>query len=937
LICSRCGHPDIPEASTVCPNCGFTFKSGSRLTSTTSFRALSARRKMLTSRQYAMPFALGDDAFDDYVIRDLLGQGPLGVVYMTTNNRGDQFALKVFHKRWKVDMDLEGLKGNYLNIEDIEGGQRLNLPVKVLIKDEQVGLLSAHLEGLTVRKLMNLRKNTSKAFRLDELTQLVHGISAPVKFLHRENIAHGGLKPENFFVHADEDQKQVVTLSDSCLSTGLGIETYYKAQRAAGYGHYLAPELSKGTLSLSSDVYSLGVFIFEGITGQVYQTKKSIKEIVPAQGIEPLEELIARALHQDPNQRYRDISALLSAYDDVAKYLDELEGSPFNSEGTHPRNESMVTRFSITDLGKSNNDEDPLFGEKSTEQKLNSPPPLPGSQNGSVSPPPLPMPALSIGAESGTFPINEASPQLDILSQVGQNPGSGPSLDSIVSSDPSLDLLGESPLSVSVGAPKSLPKPVHTHQQSSSNLWLGILITFCIASGVYLLLNQGPSTTKQIVVPIELPVSSTSQTSVSGINTSKVASVQIKEVSEKAGSEKAGSEKAGSEKAGSEKAASEKAALEKAALEKVALEKAASEKAASEKAALEKIALEKIATEKAASEKARREKVRTQKSTPKGASDRSKKKEERARIAAEKKEERARIAAEKKEERARIAAEKKEERARIAAEKKEDRARIAAEKAAKKKADQDRNAAEKLVKKTAERKQAAVDKAAKEKAEREKRIAASNLKTKSAKKKENLVVPKKAQIDDEAKVLKCPAGMILKRTARFPRGSIRRGKIKGKKAIALARSGKVYCIDAYEYPGRGQKPKVNVTFNGAKSLCEQANKRLCSGSEWVRACKGKRGAKYPYGKRFNPSKCVTEDKEGEERRRSTSGSMRSCKSASGAYDMSGNIAEWTSDQRVRGGYYASYDDEATCSSGGRRSPSSKRGYIGLRCCMDFKK
>ena len=180
------------------------------------------------------------------------------------------------------------------------------------------------------------------------------------------------------------------------------------------------------------------------------------------------------------------------------------------------------------------------------------------------------------------------------------------------------------------------------------------------------------------------------------------------------------------------------------------------------------------------------------------------------------------------------------------------------------------------------------------------------------------------------------AGMILKTTARFPRGSIRRGKIKGKKAIKMAKAGKAYCIDAYEYPGRGQSPKVNVTFNGAKSLCEQANKRLCSGREWVRACKGRRGAQYPYGKQFNPSKCITEDKEGEERKRSKSGSMRSCKSASGAYDMSGNVAEWTSDQRVRGGYYASYDDEATCSSGGRRSPSSKRGYIGFRCCMDFK-
>ena len=179
--------------------------------------------------------------------------------------------------------------------------------------------------------------------------------------------------------------------------------------------------------------------------------------------------------------------------------------------------------------------------------------------------------------------------------------------------------------------------------------------------------------------------------------------------------------------------------------------------------------------------------------------------------------------------------------------------------------------------------------------------------------------------------------MILKRTARFPRGSVRRGKIKGKKAIALARKGKAYCIDAYEYPGRGQKPKVNVTFKGAQSLCSQANKRLCTGNEWTRTCKGSRGAAYPYGKKFNPNKCITEDKEGEERKLSRSGSMRTCKSASGAYDMSGNASEWTADQRVRGGYYASYDDEATCRAGGRRAPSTKRSYIGFRCCLDFKR
>jgi len=184
--------------------------------------------------------------------------------------------------------------------------------------------------------------------------------------------------------------------------------------------------------------------------------------------------------------------------------------------------------------------------------------------------------------------------------------------------------------------------------------------------------------------------------------------------------------------------------------------------------------------------------------------------------------------------------------------------------------------------------------------------------------------------------VECPKGMILKTTARFPRNSIKRGgKIKGSKAIALAKAGKAFCIDAYEYPGRGSRPKVNVNFEGARALCAQANKRLCTSAEWSIACQGKRRSVFPYGKNFDPNKCNTEDADGEERRIRPAGSFRKCRSSGGVYDMSGNVAEWTSDKQVKGGYYASYEDEATCNSGGRLSPISRRTFIGFRCCSDF--
>ena len=97
-----------------------------------------------------MPFALGEDAFGEYVIRDLLGQGPLGVVYLATNDHGDQFALKVLHKRWRTEIDLDQLNETYQRLDEFEDGTRLNLPTRVLVQDEYYSNHQCHIQKLNI-------------------------------------------------------------------------------------------------------------------------------------------------------------------------------------------------------------------------------------------------------------------------------------------------------------------------------------------------------------------------------------------------------------------------------------------------------------------------------------------------------------------------------------------------------------------------------------------------------------------------------------------------------------------------------------------------------------------------------------------------------------------------------------------------------------------
>lgn len=138
-----------------------------------------------------------------------------------------------------------------------------------------------------------------------------------------------------------------------------------------------------------------------------------------------------------------------------------------------------------------------------------------------------------------------------------------------------------------------------------------------------------------------------------------------------------------------------------------------------------------------------------------------------------------------------------------------------------------------------------------------------------------------------------------------------------------------YCIDVFEYPARGVEPKTRVNWFEAKRLCTSKGKRLCKLEEWRGAC----GSRYPYGGRFDATKCNTVDEDGFERSLAKAGSFKSCRSRrSGAYDMTGNVHEWVEERRIAGGSYESDEDVASCRYSSPKAPGSSAGDIGFRCC-----
>lgn len=170
-----------------------------------------------------------------------------------------------------------------------------------------------------------------------------------------------------------------------------------------------------------------------------------------------------------------------------------------------------------------------------------------------------------------------------------------------------------------------------------------------------------------------------------------------------------------------------------------------------------------------------------------------------------------------------------------------------------------------------------------------------------------------------------------------------------------------YCIDRYEFPNEpGVLPVHSVSWDDAAAQCEAAGKRLCSGAEWERACRGPQGWRYAYGPERDARACNTpwypSPPPDLAPPYAPSGRYRRCVSPEGVHDLNGNLSEWVADpwdgkpapvdrdvapgttlRTVRGGtmwLQTFYGQD--CLSRHGHPPSGTYHDDGFRCCQDAR-
>lgn len=160
---------------------------------------------------------------------------------------------------------------------------------------------------------------------LEEAGEMLDQIASALQFVHDNGIIHRDIKPSNILLRDDH----YVYLADFGLAKAMeGGDTVTQTGILLGTPEYMAPDLAEGPATASSDIYALGVLLFEMITGAVPFTAqtpiavywKHIRDEPPPPSqfnpaIPPeIDAVILRALAKDPKWRFQTAQELADAY-----------------------------------------------------------------------------------------------------------------------------------------------------------------------------------------------------------------------------------------------------------------------------------------------------------------------------------------------------------------------------------------------------------------------------------------------------------------------------------------------------------------------------------------------------------------------------------------------------------------------------------------------
>ncbi len=269
-----------------------------------------------------MQLTLGQIYADKYRIVRLLGEGGMGAVYEGENVRiHRKVAIKVLHatvaakadvvQRFEREAQAAGRIGSEHIVEVLDLG---TLP------EGDRYMVMEYLEGESLGERIKRKKRLTP----QEVGNLLHQLLEGLQAAHTAGIIHRDIKPDNvFLMNRKGAQKDFVKLLDFGVSKFNALDSEMSMTRTGavmGTPFYMSPEQARGgKIDTRSDLYSVGVVVYQAVTGRVPFHAETFNELVfkialespePAElvapGLDPaFAALIVRSMVRDPEGRFQ--------------------------------------------------------------------------------------------------------------------------------------------------------------------------------------------------------------------------------------------------------------------------------------------------------------------------------------------------------------------------------------------------------------------------------------------------------------------------------------------------------------------------------------------------------------------------------------------------------------------------------------------------------
>jgi tRNA A-37 threonylcarbamoyl transferase component Bud32 len=282
-----------------------------------------------------------------FLTLDVAGRGASGEVYRAIDEQTKELvALKVFSDKADDPERLDRFLREAKLLSEVSSPHVVRYLGHGVEPDGQAYLAVEWLEGEDLaRRLKRVPVDGPQV--VDLVTQAARGLDA----LHRHGVVHRDVKPSNLFVSEDASGKLSVKLLDLGVARTLSEPGLTQHGTMIGTPSYMSPEQVLGGVALSyrSDIFSLGVLLFELVAGVRPYVGEDIFAVVAkialqdppmlssaAPGVSPLlEAVVARAMAKRPEDRFPSALHLVDALSNVPPFSPRPRRDPSTEEATH--------------------------------------------------------------------------------------------------------------------------------------------------------------------------------------------------------------------------------------------------------------------------------------------------------------------------------------------------------------------------------------------------------------------------------------------------------------------------------------------------------------------------------------------------------------------------------------------------------------------------